>query len=94
MKALPPGAKAQIFGAMLVALALMVLLLSQLLGFALDPFYWGALVGGGLLVAWGRWRQRRGMLAERTSGPAVAARSAGRPGGGLGRAEGERGVPQ
>lgn len=73
MKALPPGTKARVFGAALVALCLLVILFSELLGFALDRFYLALLGLGVSLFGYGSLRRRRGPAPVVTSAITIGA---------------------
>lgn len=78
MSRLPGGAKAQIFGAALAGIGLLVILLSRVLGFELDPFYFWVLAAGAACFVYGR-RRRAGELAGR-GGTALAASRGEEPG--------------
>ncbi|CAG1004158.1 hypothetical protein BURK2_03269 [Burkholderiales bacterium] len=65
MSGLPDGAKAQILGAALAGIGVLVILLSRGLGFELDPFYFWVLAAGVACFVYGRYRRRAGPVAAR-----------------------------
>lgn len=65
MSGLPDGAKAQVFGAALAGIGLLVILLSRGLGFELDSFYFWVLAAGVACFVYGRYRRRAGPVTAR-----------------------------
>ncbi len=65
MSGLPGGAKAQVFGAALAGVGLLVILLSRVLGFELDSFYFWVVAAGAACFVYGRYRRRVGAATAR-----------------------------